>query len=47
MGPTPSSPAKRTEPVFELLPKRELDYSSSSIELTACHNNNKKTPMEE
>lgn len=39
MGPTPGSPAKRTEPVFEVLPTRELDYSSSSIELTACTTN--------
>lgn len=45
-GPTPSSPANRTEPIFELLPTRELGYSSSSIELTACHNN-KKTLTEE
>lgn len=48
MGPIPSSPAKRRELKFELLPKRELDYSLSSNELTACHNdNNKKTLTEE
>lgn len=34
MRQTPSSSAKRNEPIFELLPKRELDYSLSSITLT-------------
>lgn len=47
MWPTPSSPAKRREPIFEILLRRELGYSLSSIELRARHNNNKKKPLTE
>lgn len=35
MGQTPRSSAKRTEPIFELLPTRELGSSLSSIMSTA------------
>lgn len=47
MWPTPSSSARRTEPVSELLPTRKLHCSLSSIALTGSNNKNKKHSFQE